>query len=217
VFGCRRSRGEGAIGDRTGSGRYVPDAVHRGDEEDQGPDLARRHFDVGDFGRRRRSGRARHRRPAARASSHQARHRRRLQPAAPNRDRRSGQAIDANHGGAARGHRFRVAARRRHRHHEHHARVGHRTNPRDRSAPGGWRPRTRRDAAVSRRGGDSQPDRWRDWRRPRDGRRADDRRYVPVAHPRLVKCDCAGIRVLGGDRRVLRLLPGAKGRTARSD
>ena len=49
----------------------------------------------------------------------------------------------------------RVAAGRRHRHHEHHARVGDRAHAGDRAAHGDRRARVRRAAAVSGRGGRS--------------------------------------------------------------
>jgi putative ABC transport system permease protein len=53
----RRAGGQRTVGDRPGSGRHVPDAVHDRDEEDQRSDLARRHFDVGHISSRRgRSG-----------------------------------------------------------------------------------------------------------------------------------------------------------------
>ena len=66
--------------------------------------------------------------------------------------RRSGAEHGAGDGGPARQCCRDLAARRRHRHHEHHARVGHRTHPRDRHPHGRRRAQQGHHAAISRRG-----------------------------------------------------------------
>ena len=60
----------------------------------------------------------------------------RLQRPQPDRCRRVGGSDDARHDDAARQHRGRVAAGGRHRHHEHHAGLGHRADARDRDSHG---------------------------------------------------------------------------------
>ena len=67
-------------------------------------------------------------------------------------------------------HRGGLAAGRGHRHHEHHARVGHRADARDRLAPVGGRPRSGRAAAVPGRS-DRPVAGW--WRHRRGGRVRD--------------------------------------------
>ena len=64
-----------------------------------------------------------------------------------------------------------VAAGRRHRHHEHHAGVGHRAHARDRPAHGGGRAHARHPRPVPGRGGDAVADRRPDRRRARHRRR----------------------------------------------
>ena len=81
------------------------------------------------------------------------------------------------HDDAAGRHRRRVAHRRRHRDHEHHARLGHRANARDRPPHGDRRQGPRRPAAVPRRSRRAQPARRR--HRHRAGVRAG-RRHVAV-------------------------------------
>ena len=77
--------------------------------------------------------------------------RRRLHGAQPDRDRERRAGHDEDHDVAARGDRVDVAARRRHRDHEHHARVGDGADARDRHPHGDRRARLGRADAVPRR------------------------------------------------------------------
>ena len=63
------------------------------------------------------------------------------------------------------GHRVSVADRRRDRHHEHHAGLGHRAHPRDRRAQGARRDEQEHPVPVPHRGGRALPVGWRDRRR----------------------------------------------------
>ncbi len=130
--------------------------------------------------------------------------------------RRAGGEL-ARAGDAARGDRVGFADRRRHRHHEHHAGIGHRAHARDRVAHGGGRARPRYPAAIPGRSGDARGD-----RRPRRDRAW--RRRILRRRPfrRLAHRDECGRHHSGGqlrrrDRRVLRVLSGAEGGAAGAD
>jgi MacB-like periplasmic core domain len=128
-------------------------------------------------------------------------------------DGRNGERPEGSHpddDGPSGEHRRRVAARRRDRHHEHHAGLGDRAHSRNRIAHGNRGPRTRRPAAVSRRGGRAKPVRRND--RHRAGLRAVARRYLldAVADRRLAERRRRGLRVRRGHRRLLRFLSRAE-------
>ena len=102
-----------------------------------------------------------HRRRSTAAIADLLRQRHRIQPRRRRRLHRSGRMeeiathADVDHDDddlPAGEHRGGLAAGRRHRHHEHHAGVGHRADARDRPAHGGRRARPRRADAVPGRG-----------------------------------------------------------------
>jgi hypothetical protein len=134
--------------------------------------------------------------------------------------RRNGECahVDDEHDDvSARRHRGRVAHRRWHRHHEHHARVGDRADARDRSAPRCGRARPRRAAAVSRRVDRAQSG----WRRHRHCARLRDFVRCPTRNAVVRGCHPDGggdvFRRCRGCRRVLRVLSSAQGGAAESD
>ena len=88
--------------------------------------------------------------------SHQARRDQRFRRAQSEPIRRDRRKQQPHHGASARRRGLDLAARRRHRHHEHPARLGHRAHARDRPAHGDRRAPPACPAAVPRRGGVSQ-------------------------------------------------------------
>ena len=109
--------------------------------------------------------------------------RRRLHGADARGDGRAAHAGHRNDDLPAGRHRGRIAAGRRHRHHEHHAGVGHRADPRDRPPDVARRQGPRRPAAVPRRGGRARPHRrlYRDWHGVRHLAGTDELRGWPTA------------------------------------
>ena len=113
--------------------------------------------------------------------------------------------------------RLDLAGRRRHRHHEHPARVGDRAHARDRAAHGDRRAPPACAVAVSCRGGAAQ----------RDGRGRRDRHGGRPVEDAFARRRLAGADRSGGDRRrllvfrrgrnLLRLLSRAEGRRPRPD
>ena len=154
---------------------------------------------------RHRAGDARPHAPAAQAVRQPGG---RLLPAQPLRGARRAGGVVEGAGLPARRHRVGVAGRRRHRHHEHHAGVGHRAHARDRPAHGRRRARPRHPHAVPRRGRHARahrrPDRHRRSAAPRrsrsasspDGapRSASRRCCSPSASPARSACSSASIR-----------------------
>ena len=111
----------------------------------------------------------------------------------------------------------RVAAGGRHRDHEHHAGLGDRAHARDRAAALGRRSRHRRAAAVSHRGHGAQPHGRRHRRRARLRVCADHDARDVVVHAGDGRCRPVVVWLCGGDRNLLRLLPGQEGSGAGPD
>ncbi len=111
----------------------------------------------------------------------------------PQPDHAGARGQQPDHGAAARRGRLDLADRRRHRHHEHPARLGHRAHARDRDPHGDRRAPRPRAPAVPRRGGAAERDRRRgrhrrghhalgaDLVRRRAGRRCSRRSRSPAA------------------------------------
>ena len=101
----------------------------------------------------------------------------------------------------------RVAGRRRHRDHEHHAGLGDRTDPRNRHPPGHRRPAARRAGAIPGGSGGAV----RDGRSDRHPGRCNGRTGAPgrrrLDHGPALERDRPVLRRLRGDRHVLRHLP----------
>src|SRR6185503_2781450 len=153
---------------------------------------------------------------AAPAPPHPGRRRRRLLAAQPRRGDGGAGGLEPGARAAPRRGGLGVAAGGRHRHHEHHAGVGHRAHARDRPAHGGGRAHARHPRPVPGRGGHALAH-----RRPGGGFIGcwyfhDDRGARGLAHPHLARGGGARGRVRLRDRGVLRLLPGAQGRAPES-
>ena len=92
---------------------------------------------------------------AAPASSHSGLPGRRLQRSRYDRSLQSSGKLGERDVDSAGGHRVGVAGRRRHRHHEYHAGVGHRTHQGNRTAPGRRRQNQRHSDAIPGRSRDA--------------------------------------------------------------
>ena len=160
----RHPRPQGPEHDRPGPGRRRADpdldgaqaraGRHAGEEPQR-----RQHLRPRQGRRRHGDDRAGDARPPAAAAQAAAEPGGRLLPAQPLRGaRRAGGLVEDPRAAAGRD-RLGVAAGRRHRHHEHHAGLGHRAHARDRPQDGGRRARSRHPAAVPGRGGDAGADR----------------------------------------------------------
>ena len=117
-----------------------------------------------------------------------------------------------------------LAGGRRRRDHEHHARLGHRADPRDRHPPGRRRPGTRHPPAVSHRIGPAfehrRPDRRRAGHRRFGGSHGDHQRADeghPVAGGDLVQGRRRRHALCRRRRRFLRFLPRPARQPPRSD
>src|SRR6185503_11828744 len=203
----------GRPGPRADQDRAQPGARHR----ERGAQPHRGH-DLGQGRRRARhqgGGRAGALAPAP-APPHPGRRRRRLLAAQPRRGDGGAGGLEPGARAAPRRGRLGVAAGGRHRHHEHHAGVGHRAHARDRPAHGGGRAHARHPRPVPGRGGHALAH-----RRPGGSPVGcwhfhDDRGARGLAHPHLARGGGARGRVRLRDRGVLRLLPGAQGRAPES-
>jgi hypothetical protein len=117
---------------------------------------------------------------------------------------------------AARGGRGRVAAGRRHRHHEHHAGVGHRANARDRPSSRRRRAPTRHSRPVPDRGDDARHHRRRDRHRARRRSSHRHRQSGRLALAHRARGGRRRGRVLGDGWHFFWVLSGPAGRQARS-
>ena len=98
-------------------------------------------------------------------------------------------------------------AGRRHRHHEHHARLGHRAHPRDRDSPRGRRQEAQHHDAVHHRGHRALRDRRGHWRAVRHPRRERDRLVLQARPGHSLRLDWPGAVDLLRGRRHFRDLP----------